>query len=460
MKITKILALILAVLMAVGCLAACGGSSDDKTEATNVAGTATGDEAGNAGGTATTYSVPFSDAFVKEWGEFIKTEEGANGAIKLKVWGPELAQPVLKTETEAFIALFKDYVDIQIELGVQGEGEAPSAVINDPTAAADVFGFASDQLAILANANTLAVNLFKDAGVTDMNTAASVNAATYNGKLLAYPETGDNSYFLGYDKRVVTEEQAKTLEGVLEACKAAGKKFVMDAGNGYFGCMFLYTGGLQTLGLEDDGVTQKLNNYDIDQVTASVKAFADLFKKYTGTFEAGATGQAVDGFKNDPTTVGAGVVGSWDVAQIKAALGDNAGFAILPTINIGGTDTQIINMFGYKFLGVNSASKYPYTAQLLAYYLSGEACQQERAEVLEWGPSNINVQQSDFVKSNAAMTAILAQSEFSLPQVGIAGTFWDAVAGLGKYMTDAKSDLSEAALKQQVEACISGILDE
>ncbi|MDO5123871.1 MAG: extracellular solute-binding protein [Eubacteriales bacterium] len=450
MKTTKILALILAVLMTVGCLAAC----------TNGGGDTNGTTAPQGAVDATKLAIDWNDpASIAAWNETVKSE-ATNGVITLKLWGPDAAQDVFKAEAEAFAELFKDAAEIKIEVAVQGEGDAAAQVATDPKAAADVFSFPSDQLNKLVNTNSI---LSLDAFANDikaMNSESSVNAATLNDKIWAFPEVGDNSYFLAYDKRVVSADQAKSFEAILEACKTADKKFIMNAGDGFFACMYLYTGGLETLGLEDDGITQKLNDYDVDKVTASVKAFADLFRTYKNTFESGDTKLVADGFKNDPTTVGAGVVGSWNVASVKSALGDNAGFAILPTINIDGTDTQIINMFGYKYLGVNSQSATPFTAQLLASYMTNEACQLERAEQLEWGPANTNAANSDFVKNNESMSAILAQAQYSMPQTGIATTFWNPIGGLGTYMVDAKSDLSTEALKVQVEACISGILDE
>lgn len=449
MKTRRILALLLAVLMAVGCLAACSGNGGNDTTDPTDAGTDAGTSAA---------SESWSEDQIAQMGEAIKAE--ANGqTITLKLWGPELAQDVLKAQAAAFAELFKDYATITIETAVQGENDAATAVINDAKAAADVFGFPSDQIDKLYKANALAEVYFPD-NVTADNTAASVAAASKDGKLYAYPETGDNSYILVYDKTYVTEEQAKTWEGVLAACKDSGKKFIMDAKNGFFACTFLYTGGLKTEGFEEDGLTQAFNEYDIDQVTASVQAFANLFKEGIagGYFESGDTSLIPDGFKNGTTA--AGIAGSWNIAAVKANLGDNAGFAIIPTIDINGTATQSVNMFGYKFLGVNSQTAYPITAQVLAYYLTNEDCQMERAEQLEWAPSNAAAQQSDFVKNNASMSALMAQTEFSVPQTGLAGTFWDPLAALGTYMCEPTSDLSTEALKAEVEACITNIRDE
>lgn len=446
MKAKRILALLFAVLMVAGCLAACGESgtpnNTDPAETTAASGT-------------TEVFVPWSAEDIADLGANIK-EEAAGNKITLKVWQPEAAQDVFKAQVADFIEIFKDYADIEIEVAIQGEGDAGANVLSDPNTAADVFGFASDQIMKLAKPGAIAEVMFPKE-VTSMNTEASINAATYDGKLVAYPEVGDNSYFLCYDKSLVTEEQAKSLEGIFEACKASNKRFIMNNGDGYFACMFLFTGGLETNGLEDDGETQKFNDYDIDQVTASVKAFADLFKANASYFESNQTSKVVDGFKNGTTA--AGVIGSWDVASAKEALGDNAGFAVLPTININGTDTPIKNMFGYKFIGVNSQSKFPYTAQALAYYLSNEECQQERAEELEWGPSNVNVANSDYVKNSESMSAILAQANNSVPQTIIVGTFWDPCAALGGYVGETNNDFTTEAVKAEVEKCINNILD-
>lgn len=448
MKTKRILALLFAVLMIAGCLVAC----DNGGSTTN---TNTKDTAGSTDASGTTTFVPWSDEDIADLGKNIK-EEADGKTINLTVWQPEAAQDVFKEQVAKFVEIFKDYADIKIDVAIQGEGDAAANVISDPNAAADVFGFASDQLMRLAKPGAVAEVLFPNE-VKAMNDELSVSAATNNGKLLAYPEVGDNSYFLCYDKSVVTAEQAKTLEGIFAACEASNKRFIMNNGDGYFSCLFLFTGGLETNGLEDDGETQKFNDYDIDKVTASVKAFADLFKKYSANFESNKTSAVVDGFKNGTTA--AGIIGSWDVASAKAALGDNAGFAILPTININGEDTQIINMFGYKFIGVNSQSKFPYTAQALAYYLTNEECQQERAEKLEWGPSNINVANSDYVKNSESMSAILAQAQYSVSQVNIVNTFWDPCAALGGYVGESKNDFTTDAVKAEVEKCITNILD-
>ena len=137
-----------------------------------------------------------------------KTESNGNGAsatssdfgdednITLKVWAP------FEKECEAFKALYPDK-KIDITVVAQTEKDAATNLLNDASAAADVFGFASDQLNKLQTAGVIAQAAYAD-DISKRDTAESVSAATLDGKIYAYPETGDNGYYLVYDKSVVS----------------------------------------------------------------------------------------------------------------------------------------------------------------------------------------------------------------------------------------------------------------
>ena len=442
-KTKRFCAIALAAMMAVTAFAGCGQGSTGSTPTSggNTAPVDTGDTVN------TTVADPLYG-------------EGENGTINLKVWGPDAAQDILKEQCKTFSENMKDYGDVQIEVVPQGEADSATQVLTDAETAADVFGFACDNINKLVKAGALleVTGAEKDL-VESSNSAESVAAATVDGKIYAYPETGDNSYILVYDKSVVSDEQAKTLEGTLEACKAANKKFAMDAGNGYYSCMFMFTGGLKIDGYADDGETQKFTDYDEATLVNTMMAFSKLFAvDYKDTLLNGEATKVVDGFKSG--TVGAGIDGSWNFASAKEALGDNAGFAILPTIDVNGTATPIVNMFGYKLIGVNSQTAYPNTSIELAKYLAGEECQQERAEKLNWGPSNTTVAESDIVKNDQALTAILEQSKNSVLQVSVADTFWTPVGTFGNMIVDADKPLTEDAAKDLIKSTISNVRDE
>ena len=431
-KAKKVCAALLAAVTLVSAFAACSESSDNSSSSTE--------------SSAYTNINPLG-------------REGENGTIKLKVWGPDAAQESLREQCDEFCQTMKEYAEIKIDVIPQGEADPASQLLTDPTVSADVFGFACDSIDKLVSAGALmeVTGMDKDF-VVENNVEGSVHAATVNGKIFAFPETGDNSYCLVYDKSVVSDEQAKTLEGVLEACKAQNKKFVMDARDGYYACMFLFTGGVTIDGFEDNGFTQKFSAYNMKTATNTIMAFRDLFSKYEDIFVNGEVTKVVDGFKSG--TVGAGIDGSWNFSYAKETLGTNAGFAVLPTINVDGTPTQIVNMFGYKLIGVNSSSKYPNTSIELAKFLTSEECQKDRAIDLNWGPSNKKVAESTLIKSDAALSSILAQSKNSVPQVSVSQNFWQPVATLGNIVVDFDNEFTEKDCQELIRQTIANVRDE
>ena len=431
-KSKKVCAVLMAVLTLISALAACGESSEDSGD---------------------TSSVSAYDNFNP------LGREAENGTIKLKVWGPDAAQESLREQCNEFCKTMSSYATIKIDVVPQGEEDPASQLLTDPTVGADVFGFACDSIDKLVGAGALLEVAGADKDfVVENNVEGSVQAATVNDKIFAYPETGDNSYCLVYDKSVVSEEQAKTLEGVLEACKAQNKKFVMEANNGYYACMFLFTGGVTIDGFEDDGSTQKFSAYNMNTATNTIMAFRELLSKYKDIFVNGEVTKVVDGFKSG--TVGAGIDGSWNFSYAKETLGTNAGFAVLPTINVDGTPTQIINMFGYKLIGVNSSTKYPNTSIELAKFLTSEDCQKDRAVDLNWGPSNKNVAESTLIKSDAALSSILEQSKNSVPQVAVSQNFWQPVATLGNMVVDFNTEFTEKDCRELIKQTIANVRDE
>ena len=117
-----------------------------------------------------------------------------------------------------------------IEVGVQTEGDCSKVVLTDPTAAADVFAFADDQLNELVAAGALQEVTLNADDVKSRNLEGSVEAASLDGKLYAYPMTADNGYFLYYDSSVISAEDAQTVDGILAAAAAAGRTFDMKIG--------------------------------------------------------------------------------------------------------------------------------------------------------------------------------------------------------------------------------------
>ena len=206
--------------------------------------------------------------------------------VTLKVWAPDAAVDLTKKQVAAFKEHYSDSgVNFNIEVVPQGENEAATQIVTDKEAAADVFGFPSDQMTNLMSSQVLTkVNPKFAYSIKKYCAENPVNAATktVDGEenLYAFPETNDNGYYLVYDKSIVKDPTK--LESILADCRAAGRTFVMDSGNGFYSCVFMFTGGAIIDGL--DNGTQKFKDYKEEDVVKTLMAFAKLMKTYKGTF--------------------------------------------------------------------------------------------------------------------------------------------------------------------------------
>ena len=134
-KTKRFCAIAIAAMMTVTAFAGCGAGDTQPATGGETTGATepAGGEAAGGEATGTTDADPLGG-------------EGAAGTINLKVWGPDAVQEVLKKECAQFSENMKAYGDVQIEVVPQGEDVAATQAKTDITAAADVFGFACDNI--------------------------------------------------------------------------------------------------------------------------------------------------------------------------------------------------------------------------------------------------------------------------------------------------------------------------
>lgn len=431
----------LAAAMIVTSFAGCNGNTEDPATQ------------GSSAGTQTEIKAVSVDEMMAD-AELALGTEGKDSEVKLKVWAPSDALSVFQEQCDAFAKNFNDQGrKISIEVVQQGEADAAANLMTDPDAAADVFGFVSDHASKLYPGGYVApVRLQYAQAIQENNLEGALNVAKSDDQLVAFPETGDNGYFIYYNKSLINEEEIKSLESIMKVCNEKDKKFVMNLGDGFYGCVIPLTAG-GTYELDADG--NQVLNYDKDATVKVAKAFSDLLAEDPHYANDDTNKVLASQLRNGKAL--AGVSGTWKQNAIKDALGDNFACAKLPTINVDGEDKDMISMFGYKLIGVNKNTKFPYTSQALAYYLSGEKCQQERMDKLGWGPSITSLVESDAVKNNVCLTAVYAQQQCSVPQIGLAGSFWDPTGAFGTYVVEKKNDRSEAGLGKAFDNMVTSI---
>ena len=382
--------------------------------------------------------------------ESTAAESTATGAVEdvtLTMWGAEEDQDLLRQISDKFIEENKDKVNLTINIGVQSESECKDTVLNDPEAAADVYAFADDQLNQLVAAGALQeipaeMNL---EDVKTRNSPASVDAATIDGKLYAYPLTADNGYFMFYDSSFYTEEDVQSLDTMLEKAAAAGKKVSMDLANGWYLYSFYAGAGLE-LGLNEDGVTNFCNwneapGADVTQAIIDIAknpGFVSLKdESFTGELKAG--------------NLVAGVNGTWRANDAAEVWGDNYAACKLPTYTLNGEQVQMASFSGFKLIGVNRHSKNVGWAMMLADYVTNEENETLRFEMRVQGPSNLKALEN---AASPALSAVVAQSEFaSLQRVG--NNFWTPAESLGSIL--AKGNAEGKDTQALVDEAVAGI---
>ena len=367
------------------------------------------------------------------------------GDVKLTMWGAEEDQTMLREMADAFIAENADKGNITIEIGVQSESSAKDTVLADPESAADVFAFADDQLNELVQAGALQEVQLNADDIKSRNTAASVDAATLNGKLYAYPLTADNGYFMFYDKSFFTEDDVKSLDTMMEKAAAAGKKVSMDVANGWYLYSF-YAGAGLNLSLADDGVSTVCNWNEAPGADVT-QAVIDICKNpgFLALKDEEFTGKLKDG------TLVAGVNGTWRANDAAEVWGDNYAACKLPTYTLNGEQVQMASFSGFKLIGVNPHSANVGAAMLLADYVTNEENETLRFQQRAQGPSNTNALAA---ASSPALTAVVAQSEYAnLQRVG--GNYWASAETLGQICVNGNPDGKDP--QTLIEDAVAGI---
>ncbi len=436
-KITRVLALVLALVMVLS-LAACGkkdNTSDNGNKTTNNGTTDSGKTDNGS-----------TDSGKTDNGGSTNTPVETQYEYNITIWCPEKEVPLRKQQVEDFNNTNTDGIKFNASIEAVSEADAATQMITDVEAGADLFNFAQDQIARLIVAGAL-LKLDDEAAsfVKSSNDEGAVAAVTSGDALYGFPITSDNGYFLFYDKSVVSEEQAKTVQGVIDACKAAGRTFAAPLKNGwYVAGWFFGTGCDSTWTADEEGNYVGLNDtFNSDNGLVAAKGIYQIMSSdvWVDSDQISAFDAAIP--------AGALVCGPWANGEAKQILGDNLGAAKLPTYTVDGKTYQIGSFCGSKILGVKPQTDgtKAICLTILAEYLSGKECQLQRLQNadLQWGPSNLEAQQSAEIKEIPGLVALAAQAPFAKPQGTVSGKWWDIGNALGAGIGE--SDGSDAALK-------------
>ena len=383
-------------------------------------------------------------------------------SIRLTVWVSEADRAFATSVAEAFKAKYPDK-NYDIVIDIQGENDVATRVLNDVENAADVYSCINDQLSKLINGDALAqIAGSRLERVKEANSAGSMDAVTISvgGKEGVYgmPYT-DNTFFLYYNKSVLTETDVASIDGILNKC-TGNKKFAYPMKDGWYSSAFYFG---KDLGFEvtyDENLAETSISCDFDNETgvAVTDAMWNLAKD--SRVKADADDSKITAGFNDGSIVAA-VSGIWNRTTIEGYLGDNFAAAKLPTYTYkkgqtGEEQVQLVSFAGYKLMGVNNYSKHKTDAMDFAEFYTNKENQIKHFEARGFVPTDESARADERIKADVCAKAITAQLAHSKTQKDVPSTLWVPLEGLGSAMVTG-AQTGNFNLATQLKACVDAI---
>ena len=382
--------------------------------------------------------------------------------IKLTVWVSEADRDFAKSVAEEFKAKNPDK-NYKIVIDIQGENDVVTRVLNDVENAADVYSCLNDQLSKFINGDALAkiagerLERIKKANSDDSMSSVTLKVKGVDG-VYGMPYT-DNTFFLYYDKSVLTEEDVKSFDGILNKC-TNGKQFAFPMADGWYSTSFFFG---KDLGYEveyNDNLAETDIDCDFDDDTGELVAQSMWEYVKDSRFKADANDSKITAGFNDGSVIAA-VSGTWNRNAIEKALGENFAAAKLPTytFNKGANNeeqVQLVAFAGYKLMGVNNYSKNKTDAMDFAEFYTNRENQIKHFDARGFVPTDLEARKAEKVQSDICAKAITEQLKYSKTQKEVPSTLWVPMEGLGNAMITGVQSGS-FNLKAQLKACVDAI---
>lgn len=365
---------------------------------------------------------------------------GKKEEVKLTIWASTDDHEIVEKAAADFAAKNKKRATFDIKVHIENIDGVKQTVLADPDAAGDIYNFASDQFGELYLDGVLHEVTLNAADVASRcggMTAPIVDTVSRNGRLYAYPASSSNGYFMYYNRKILSNDDVTTLDKMLDAAAAHGKKVGMDWSSGWYLYSFFKGAGMNVV-MSEDGTH---NICDFNRTTGN----------YTGVDVAEAMLDIArnPGFANVVTDViidevkagnlCAVVNGTWNSTAFQEIWGDDMAAAKLPTYTIRGEQVQMGSFAGFKYFGINAKTKYPQWAMELTEYLTDYEHQIERFETVGDAPANIEAGSSEEVKKSQAIAALGEQNKFAAVQ-NVLDTYWAPASVLGTFIAAGNMD--------------------
>ncbi len=418
----KLLVFLMVFAMMAAMLAGCGGDSAAPTGSEGGGSS----EGGNGG------EAPVKDA----------NDDGV-----IRVWVGEESAEFYQKICDQYVA---DHPDFGYTIEVKGmdTGSVAGTITNDPTAAADIYTVAHDNIGKLAA--TKCAKPITDQALIDQVLADNPDSF----KTVIYSTLNDQQYlygvpyisqalFLYYNKELATPEQAESFEGLKEAAEAANCKAITVTGDDGFNMSF----ALLATRVSDHATTVKIyegaesvsggskgvSNCQGDDTVAIIRWLQAFAADPNGFKWASSDGWEAD-FRNKGVVAVIG--GAWHFKEAKSSVGEsNLGIALIPTFTL--TKEAVDGLTGvaagdvyrggtfadckcFMINATSAASKYAKEQELILYLSSKDVQNASYREVMNV-PAYVGA--ADFIKQ-CFDEGLVTESEYSLAAMQVSMAEW------------------------------------
>lgn len=370
---------------------------------------------------------------------------------ELTYWCAETDTDLFAKQVEAFKKANTDFHGTIKLLATVGEGSIKDNLTKDVEKAADVFEMADDNIADCVKGRALIS--WSDAEIAtfrNMYGDAGLEAATIKGKVYGVPYRNDNGYVLSYDKSIISDEDAKDLDKILEKCKANNATFNMNLTDAWYSFAPVWAAGGKTYTDTEGTFHSEIANA---AVAKGLAAFANKLNDSGVWLDTTAD----DGFGASTDRVGAVV--KWNNEKSQSdKLGANLGIAPLPSFSDGTKSYTLKSFQGFKHIGVRSAKALTGAkldwAKKFACWMASDSVAELRVKELKQGVTNKVVIAKTEIWDSKWLSALATQSAAGnvvAQATGSNGNFWDpakqlAQAVLNEVITDEASALEQLTI--------------
>ena len=265
----------------------------------------------------------------------------------------------------------------------------------------------------------------------------AINNASLNNEMYAYPITLDNGYFMYYNKKAISEEDAKSLDSLIATCEENNKyfSFPLESNVWYTMSPFFGTGCEFDWQINEDGeYINAENNFNSDKGLKAAKTVKKIINS-----------KSYDRNELPVNQLSAIVSGTWMYEECKRAWGSNLEIVELPAFEVDGESYHLGSFSTGRLLGVidKGDEEKIDAVQQLAMFLASKKCQEERAKELDLLPCNLEAMNCETVINSPVLSALKKQQAYSFPQGSLPDVWW-------QYFTTIIFDIKEANNDEEI----------